>query len=337
MNNKENILYTMCNGKIVNKDKNINIGPLLRIYIYVLILSLFLLTINTSVGKASEDESCYHCHTDIVSQFRNNIHFDKGFTCANCHGGNIQPNSTTISTDVMSGNFIGKPARDQITNICSKCHPNETNDYKQSIHWQQIEKGHLDAATCTDCHGVHEIRAINDSKSLVNRQNSPETCAKCHSNKELMSAWYYGIKTDRLDTYKETFHWKALSNGYTVVATCADCHNNHIIKSPTDPTSSTYPDNLPKTCGKTNCHQGVTFDAKIAAGLVHDKESVHTGQLVFDKTNVSPNMIPYYLGPFDLAYWIALFFKILTTGVIGVFVGIVFLDLFSRFKIKKRW
>jgi len=152
-----------------------------------------------------------------------------------------------------------------------------------------------------------------------------------------MSAWYYGIKTDRFDTYKESFHWKALSKGYTVVATCADCHNNHVTKSPTDPTSSTYPDNLPKTCGKPNCHPGVRFDAKIAAGLVHDKESLHTGELVFNKTDMDPQMKPYYLGPFDLAYWIALFFKILTTGVIGVFVIMVILDFASRFRIQRRW
>jgi len=113
--------------------------------------------------------------------------------------------------------------------------------------------------------------------------------------------------------------------------------NNHVTKSPTDPTSSTYPDNLPKTCGKPNCHPGVRFDAKIAAGLVHDKESLHTGELVFNKTDMDPQMKPYYLGPFDLAYWIALFFKILTTGVIGIFVIMVILDFASRFRIQRRW
>jgi hypothetical protein len=303
-------------------------------YALTLMIPLFLLTITS---MANEDASCYHCHTDIVSQFRNNIHYDRGFTCADCHGGNAETNSSIISTNVMSGNFIGKPSRDNITNVCSKCHPKEADDYKQSIHWKQIEAGHLDAATCTDCHGIHEIRAINDSQSSVNRQNSPATCAKCHSNKELMSAWYYGIKTDRFDTYKESFHWKALSNGYTVVATCADCHGNHIIKSPTDPNSSTYPDNLPKTCGKANCHLGVKIDAKIALGLAHDKESLHTGDLIFNNSNMSIQMASYYLGPFDLAYWIALFFKILTTGVISMFVGMVLLDFLSRFKIQRRW
>ncbi|MCZ7395443.1 MAG: cytochrome c3 family protein [Candidatus Methanoperedens sp.] len=303
---------------------------------YVLIL-VIAFSISITTVSAQEDSSCYHCHTQVVTEFRNNIHYQNGFTCTDCHGGNPQTNATVISNAVMSGDFTGKPTRNNITNICSKCHPQEAKDYKMSIHWEQIAKGHTDAATCTDCHGVHEIRAISDPNSSTNHQNSPATCAKCHSNKELMSAWYYGIKTDRFDTYKESFHWKALSNGYTVVATCADCHGNHNIKSHTDPTSSTYPDNLPKTCGKANCHPGAELDAKVAAGFVHDKESIHTGELVFNKTGIDPKMQPYFFGPFDLAYWIVLFFKILTTGVIGVFAGIVILDFLSRFRIQRRW
>lgn len=303
---------------------------------YVLILLIAFSLLITTVS-AQEDVSCYHCHTKVVSEFRNNIHFEKGFTCEDCHGGRAQPNATVISYTVMSGNFIGRPTRSNITNVCSKCHAQEAKDYKTSIHWEQIAKGHTDAATCTDCHGIHEIRAISDPNSSSNHQNSPATCAKCHSNKELMSAWYYGIKTDRFDTYKESFHWKALSKGYKLVATCADCHGNHNTKSHKDPASSTYTDNLPKTCGKANCHPNVNFDAKVAAGLVHDKESLHTGELVFNKTNMVPQMRDYFLGPFDMAYWIALFFKILTTSVIGIFAGMVFLDFLARVKIHRRW
>ncbi len=313
----------------------INRNPLLKNkYVLISITALFFLI---SIASAQQDISCYHCHTSVVTQFRSNVHYQMGFTCADCHGGNAEPNASVISANVMSGDFIGKPTRNNITDVCSKCHVKEAKDYKQSIHWEQIEKGHPEAATCTDCHGIHEIRRISDPESLTNHHNSPATCAKCHSNKEMMSAWYYGIKTDRMDTYKESFHWKALKNGYTVVATCADCHENHITKSHKDPASTTYPANLPKTCGKENCHPGVKFDAEIAAGLVHDKESLHTGELVFNKTGMNPQMASYYFGPFDLAYWIALFFKILTTGVIGAFAGMVLLDFVSRFKIQKRW
>lgn len=303
-------------------------------YALITITALFLLITGVS---AQQDISCYHCHTKVVDEFRNNIHYEMGFSCANCHGGSEEPNTSVVSSSVMSGDFIGRPSRNNITEICSKCHQKENEDYKQSIHWEEIKKGHPEAATCTDCHGIHEIRAISDNKSLSNHQNSPATCAKCHSNPEIMSAWYYGIKTDRMDTYKESFHWKALKSGYVLVATCADCHENHITKKHTDPTSTTYPENLPATCGKEDCHPGVKFDAAIASGLVHDKESLHTGELVFNKSGLTPQMKAYYLGPFDLAFWIAEFFKYLTAGVIGAFTGMVILDCLSRFKLKKRW
>ncbi len=304
---------------------------------YLPILFLMISMFNLTAGLAQEDVSCYHCHTQIVGQFRNNVHYDRGFTCANCHGGQVQSNTTAISYSVMSGDFIGKPTRENITAICSKCHAQEAADYKTSIHWEQIKIGHSEAATCTDCHGVHEIRPRSDPKSSSNHQNSPATCAKCHSNKELMSAWYYGIKTDRFDTYKESFHWRALAKGYTLVATCADCHGNHDAKSHKDPTSRTYPDNLPKTCGKVGCHPGAEFGTRIAAGLIHDKESLHTGELVFNKTGMDPKLEPYFAGPFDLAYWIAIFFKVLTTGVLGIFAGMVIMDFLQRLKVHRRW
>ena len=302
------------------------------IWILVIILSLF-----TGIIAAQEDVSCYHCHPNVVTEFRNNIHYNNGLSCVDCHGGSNTSNPGLISSSVMSGNFIGRPTRENITDICSKCHGQETKDYKTSIHWDEIQKGHTDAATCTDCHGIHDIRAISDPNSSANRKNSPTTCAKCHSNKDMMSAWYYGIKADRFDTYKESFHWRALDEGYTLVATCADCHENHKTKATTDPTSSTFPDNLPKTCGKENCHAGVNIDVKVAQGLVHDKESLHTDELAFNKTGMSPQMTYYFLGPFDLAYWIAIFFKILTTAVIGFFTGMVILDFFSRLRIKRRF
>ena len=303
---------------------------------YMLILAI-LLSLYIGVAGAQEDVSCYHCHTKVVNEFRNNIHYDKGFNCASCHGGAEKSNSSLISNTVMSGDFVGRPTRNNITGICSKCHVKETEDYKTSIHWDAIQKGHPEAATCTDCHGTHEIRAIKDPNSSSNHHNSPVTCAKCHSNNEMMSAWYYGIKADRFDTYKESFHWRALDRGYTLVATCADCHENHKTKSHTDPTSSTYPENIPKTCGKENCHEGVNFDAKVAGGLVHDKESLHTSELKWNKTGMDSNMKDYFLGPFDLAYWIAIFFKILTTTVIGFFTGMVILDFLSRLKIQRRF
>ncbi|MFZ2410016.1 MAG: multiheme c-type cytochrome, partial [Candidatus Methanoperedens sp.] len=95
----------------------------------VIAIFLFITTVS-----AQEDVSCYHCHTKVVGEFRNNIHYQKGFTCEDCHGGSAQPNATVISYTVMSGDFTGRPSRANITNVCSKCHSQEAKDYKMSIH-----------------------------------------------------------------------------------------------------------------------------------------------------------------------------------------------------------
>ncbi len=59
--------------------------------------------------------------------------------------------------------------------------------------------------------------------------------------------------------------------------------------------------------------------------------------LKWNKTGMDPHMKEYFLGPFDLAYWIAIFFKILTTTVIGFFTGMVILDFLSRLRIQRRF
>ncbi|MBU4222859.1 MAG: hypothetical protein KKA10_14815, partial [Euryarchaeota archaeon] len=84
------------------------ISSLPKKYALITITVLFLLI---PVVSAQQDVSCYHCHTKTVTEFRNNIHYEMGFSCANCHGGSEEPSTTVISANVMSGNFIGRPTR----------------------------------------------------------------------------------------------------------------------------------------------------------------------------------------------------------------------------------
>ena len=88
------------------------------------------------------------------------------------------------------------------------------------------------------------------------RQMYPETCAKCHENQTKMQALYYGIRTDRFDTYKKSFHYKSYVGGGRLLASCSDCHENHDTRQESDPKSAINPANLPSTCGKSGCHPG---------------------------------------------------------------------------------
>lgn len=298
---------------------------LMKIALSITILILLLSA--TSVVESAE-VSCYRCHANDVEHFKNSIHDKRSITCADCHGGN---ESYSTGTFVMnSGNFVGVPDSLELPTFCGKCHAREQADYDKSTHWQLLKEGRTDAAKCTDCHGAHDAKASNNPESLTYREKIPILCASCHANKEMTSAWYYGIKTDPFDTYKESYHWKALEKGYVVVAVCSDCHENHKPTRASDPKSSVNPANLPKTCEKEGCHERGTFDVKVAIGFVHDRESMHTPELMFDKSMLTEKAKAYYLGPFDLAYYIGIFFKIITYVVIGALVGLVILDMISR-------
>jgi cytochrome b subunit of formate dehydrogenase len=64
----------------------------------------------------------------------------------------------------------------------------------------------------------------------------------------------YGISSNRVSTFTESYHGLALKGGSLEVANCASCHGVHNIKPSWDSTSSIHKSNLIKTCGK--CHPG---------------------------------------------------------------------------------
>jgi predicted CXXCH cytochrome family protein len=77
-----------------------------------------------------------------------------------------------------------------------------------------------------DCHGVHEIREVKDALSPVHPLRLPETCARCHADKQHMAP--YKLDTNQFSEYRESVHWRALSKrGDLSAPSCASCHGNH--------------------------------------------------------------------------------------------------------------
>lgn len=266
-------------------------------------------------GQYNEDISCFHCHSREVSDFQKSVHFNS-IKCTNCHGGEVNAGGQVVSISVMYKNFSGVPTRTNITSLCSKCHGEATRLYKESIHWKELEKGVAIAATCTDCHGAHEILPSNNPNSPANPENVPLLCAKCHENQTKMSAWYYGIKTDRFDTYKKSYHYKAYISSGKVLATCSDCHENHDTRPASDPKSATNQMNLPTTCGKTNCHPGAS-NAVFYGGKVHEGQSVDLYSIDVKK------LVNYF-------YIIMILFELTLTF------GLIFLGISSKYELRRR-
>ena len=170
----------------------------------------------------------------------------KAAVCTDCHG----------SHEILPANESKSPIyKFNVPQTCGKCHTEVANTFMQSIHGQGIAKGNGLAPVCTDCHGIHSIKAHIDPNSSVSDQNlARTTCAKCHDGVRLTQE--FGVAGNRVSTYLASYHGLASEGGSAVVANCASCHGVHNIFPSSDPRSTINHANLDATCGQ--CHKGVT-------------------------------------------------------------------------------
>jgi predicted CXXCH cytochrome family protein len=173
----------------------------------------------------------------------------------------------------------GKIERKQIPELCASCHSDaermkkynpglrvdQFQQYKTSVHGQKWAKSDTKVAVCTDCHGVHDLRAPSDPRSSVHPTNIATTCSHCHADADYMKP--YGIKTDQFANYQQSVHHDAMMvRGDLSAPTCTTCHGNH---------GATPPGVASVTNVCSNCHvfQAQLFgtsphkDAFAAAGL----------------------------------------------------------------------
>jgi hypothetical protein len=255
--------------------------------------------------------TCTHCHyrgnpegapqSDAYLEYFKSIHGqklaqgnDKAPLCQDCHG----------SHDILHTKVPGSQvAKENVAETCGKCHIKIYAEFASSIHGSKAAEGNLDAPSCPDCYGEHNIYQHEDPQSTVYATHVPVQCSKCHASVALMSK--YGIDAEPAETYKETFHGVASKFGAMTVANCSSCHGTHDIRPPEDPLSTVNPQNVPKTCGK--CHPGA--NPNFAAGKMHIDASKREAGIV---------------------YYVAAFFKYLTIGTMLALIIHIFLDLYGR-------
>lgn len=178
---------------------------------------------------------CGVCHSDIRVRFEQSVHREEGIGCVSCHGGD--PKALTVA-GAHRGGFRGKLSKRAIPALCASCHAdvakmrpyNLPSDqyalYQTSQHGIRLAKGDMNVAVCTDCHGIHEIRAPDDPQSRVFPRNIPATCGRCHGNAALLKK--YGRKDNPYLDYKAGVHGRAfLIDGNDAAPSCARCHGSH--------------------------------------------------------------------------------------------------------------
>jgi hypothetical protein len=198
-------------------------------------------------------------------------------------------------------------ARVWVPQTCSKCHSAIYNQYKDSVHGSAlIGEGNPDVPTCIDCHNVHNIQ---DPTTAAFRLNSPQICAKCHTDEAKMAK--YGISTQVLNTYVADFHGttvmlfeKMTPDAETNKPVCYDCHGIHDIRRADDPEKGLQVrENLLKRCQV--CHPNATTNFS-AAWLSHYIPSPEKNPIV---------------------YYVNLFYKFFIPTVLGGMALLVALDL----------
>jgi len=204
--------------------------------------------------KVAEDlapAKCAECHSKEVKEFAASIHGQAAASgdrdapkCVSCHG---PVHKIRKSSDPSS-----PVAKINLPDTCATCHSNAgflsrhnipfahpVELYRLSVHGRAVAAGNNAAATCSDCHGSHNIVPARDAQSKINHWNVAATCGKCHA--------------EITKTYLESIHGQAMRAGATDAPVCTDCHGEHLILGPQNAASSVNASRVSSvTCGR--CH-----------------------------------------------------------------------------------
>jgi hypothetical protein len=150
-------------------------------------------------------QTCERCHSQIYAEYADSVHgealLDEGNpdvpTCIDCHGVH------NVSGPSNSDFRLFSPQ------LCAECHADEdlmgkygisTNvfdSYVSDFHGttvifdQEFPGQETNKPVCIDCHGVHNMKQVDQAESQVMRDNLLITCQRCHpdATPNFTSAW----------------------------------------------------------------------------------------------------------------------------------------------------
>lgn len=145
--------------------------------------------------RSKESQMCERCHSQVFDLYKGSVHgaalLGQGNPdvpgCIDCH----QVHSVQGPSN--------SPFRLDSPLICAKCHSDKAlmekygisasvyDTYVADFHGTTIEVfeklapgQQTNKPVCVDCHGVHNMRQVDDAESTVIKQNLLLTCQKCH-------------------------------------------------------------------------------------------------------------------------------------------------------------
>lgn len=140
--------------------------------------------------------TCSGCHDDVYEEFSAGVHAaglweenEDVPDCLTCHGVHSIGSATTpsfrqASVDLCAGCHADKEMMDkyELSSNVLKTYLDDFHGKTVGFYQRQTSEIWPDVAVCTDCHGVHDIRAVDDPDSTVIKENLAEVCRKCHED-----------------------------------------------------------------------------------------------------------------------------------------------------------
>jgi predicted CXXCH cytochrome family protein len=148
---------------------------------------------------------CERCHQKEADDYKKSYHFKKYAEdprrypiCTTCHDPHFKSKKEVMSEIEY---------KQEILDICSRCHQRDIETYVHSRHYHELEAGNPKAPVCTSCHEKHDIRKPSDPESRVHAGNITDVCNGCHPG------------------YKKSLHVAPGMDPNAI--TCASCHTGH--------------------------------------------------------------------------------------------------------------
>jgi predicted CXXCH cytochrome family protein len=175
---------------------------------------------------------------------------------------------------------VGRPAEaaDKTGNVrtqCEVCHSGLGRTAAALPAVQFREDVHADRGfTCVDCHGgdptaEDKLKAKASATGYRGRpsgQTIVATCARCHSDADLMRRYAPKQRIDQASEYASSVHGRRLAAGDSRVATCISCHGAHGIRLVSDAKSPVSPLNVATTCGSCHANTAYMKGERVAGG-----------------------------------------------------------------------
>ncbi len=250
------------------------------------------LAVSVHPSNSEEAPGCSDCHghahnilssddPDSIANHKNNLTI-----CSKCHDNNDMQNETNIPDSAVKtysntvhgkANLLNEESKaascvdchgyhkilhsenpeslvhpSMVEKTCAKCHQEISEIYEKSVHGKTVKKGLDDAATCTSCHGEHNILSTDDTASKLSHKRVSYLCGKCHFDLTIMDK--YGLSSASQETlFKGSVHAEEVVKGNPDAPTCINCHGYHDTLALSDPASPSNFMHVPETCGQ--CHK----------------------------------------------------------------------------------